>query len=731
MFFALPNLVSSSITECTPWADTTHQRPELADKAAFATWIKEPTTDHVFFSAFRGSQPNIRVSETNHPVACYGFVVDVDSPPDPSLIERILRAHRGSTVYAPQWFCRTVSGNFRLVYVFPEPVLTYTLAISKRFLKRALAETNLKRLRVGAIDKPAAEDPAKYYELGTEWTAIPGATPLGSDMLRGWVNDVLRDHKWTEEGTVIPIESLREEASRRFGDRWPGGWERFDIGARGLRFWDPSARDITSATIHPAGVSFFTDGGGFRSWEALFGTDFVRQWNTQRIGHATADIFRDGSEFWYRPDDESHWVKYGSWDAERSLRLRGLKSTKERGSETSEIDQAMEFVATRQNIQEHRPALYAGFGPYQEGGNWYFGTCEALAMPPADLQDIDPAIHFPNIVHFLENFFEEIPDSGPTDPQQADIFLAWLRRSYRGAYNRNMQVGHALVIAGPSGSGKNFIESVIVSPLMGGKSQSAEHFLIGNDQFNSKLFASPVWTLHDAVAPGDGRARARFTQGLKQIVANAGHKSRGMRVEATTIEWRGRVIITLNDDPDSVAVLPTMENSTMDKILLLLAKVGVNFESGALERRIRAELPAFAAWLLHDEGRQGIALEHDARYGFTAFQHPSLMQAVEAQGEILQMEEIIESWRTMHFQGGNRNVSWEGTSTELYNLLADYSGLRDLLQPYRGHIGNGVCIGKSLSKLVKAQSHFPQDRRWIFRRSLHGRSIYTVHPPTA
>lgn len=63
----------------------------------------------------------------------------------------------------------------------------------------------------------------------------------------------------------------------------------------------------------------------------------------------------------------------------------------------------------------------------------------------------------------------------------------------------------------------------------------------------------------------------------------------------------GRVVMSLNMDPNSLSVIPSLDSSNRDKLiaLRLKRKSSIKFPSNAeVERTIAKELPHFARWLL-------------------------------------------------------------------------------------------------------------------------------------
>jgi hypothetical protein len=199
---------------------------------------------------------------------------------------------------------------------------------------------------------------------------------------------------------------------------------------------------------------------------------------------------------------------------------------------------------------------------------------------------------FPWIARFLETMLGE--DEGRI---QLDVLLSWMASFYRGAIEQKPRLGQALILAGPAGCGKTFFATKLLPSLAGGF-EHAEKYLMGETQFNDRLFHAPVWVVDDANATEDTRTRAKWTQNLKGMVAKGTHDYRAMYQSNVTMEFKGRIVACMNDDPDSIATLPSLEYSASDKMIFLLAKdTKGTVDFADVNETLANELPAFAAFL--------------------------------------------------------------------------------------------------------------------------------------
>jgi len=691
MFHFIPNLSSHTVQALeAPWLSD-KVRPAFASKDEYRIWAQSPNTDHVFFTAVQGRSPSLRVGESNPPARMSGLVLDYDavpsSPPEQMLLSNAVPGLR------PAWVSRTFSGNCRVVFLFESEIPLFSADLAKEFLKKAARELKLRKLLPG-FESEALLDLAKTYELGSEWTPVgdpahPDIIP--TNLLLAWLSDVSKKHKWGNEGQTIPVEVLRAEGAKRFPNRWPGGWDGFEIGSRGPRFWDENATDPTAVIVRETGCQYYSDGGGWMNWESIFGPDFIRRWADDRKGRAIKDCWFDGKFYW-KKDVDGRW----NWSTKDDLRqdlsvYDRLASRSAKVNTPSEVDEAVCDIRHLHRVQKAMPFLFRPDGPYTYNGKRYLNTSTLRPIYPVDIS-VEWGEGFPWLAQFLYTLFE------PED--QLDYFMAWMKHFYLGAYQQDPRRGLALFIAGPVGAGKTVLNKAIIGQLMGGR-QDAEKFLLGKDPYNDALFGAAVWNIDDGVDSGDPRMRAVFTQILKKIVANDNFTYRAMYTGGEDMEWVGRPIITLNDDAESLRMLPETDRNILDKIMLLKTKAP-EVDRWPTDAEIAAELPYFAAFL-----RDWEPPEHTkpapgkGRFGVVTYRHPELMQAASSTDVTSSFEELLDLWRKEWFAPGGPgegDQEWTGTPTGLFSAIGRNDTLKQVLDKNFPHT---TAIGTHLTKIIR------------------------------
>ena len=258
---------------------------------------------------------------------------------------------------------------------------------------------------------------------------------------------------------------------------------------------------------------------------------------------------------------------------------------------------------------------------------------DSTLKPSSEERPMDPKIDFP-FIHKL--WFED----GFDPHEQLDFFLAWLRRWYISALKFQPCRGQVLVICGPPGSGKSFSSQIVLGGIFGGF-QDASDFFVNQENFNGHMFESALWCVDDAMVGTSEEKRLFYASVLKKISADSKFSFKEKFRKGAMAEWNGRVVITCNDDPESLSVIPQMSVSNDDKIMLL--KIGNNsakFDDVNAELAVKEELPKFLKWLI-DDWQIPSHVKGDARYGVKAYKHEELNEEAHNANDLHGVDEII------------------------------------------------------------------------------------------
>lgn len=198
---------------------------------------------------------------------------------------------------------------------------------------------------------------------------------------------------------------------------------------------------------------------------------------------------------------------------------------------------------------------------------------------------------------------------------------------------------------------------------MGGLSDASD-FLQGNSCFNAELLECALWTLDDAIAATDPQSHQKFSEMIKRCAANPFFGYHKKYIDSQRVEWNGRVIVTLNDTPQSLRIIPNVDSSLEDKIVVL------RFNDSArtfptkheLEATILNELPYLLRWLVDTE--TSVDVTGGNRFGIKAYIHEDTRVSALHSGGLSDIMELVELWIKRSAPQERHGSTWKGTATE-------------------------------------------------------------------
>jgi len=703
VLFRIANLSSPKAERAEIIDPPVVSRPPFKDKTAYRKWCADPATDHAFLSPVEGLSPHLRVSASNPPWKLHGLVGEYDA----TVPEDWETRHLSKGPFPPMWATRTFSGHGRVYWAFAVPVEISNPRLAEEFYKVAFTELKARKLGPG-FELAESSKPTQYFEIGTDWVRVGGA-PISEATLAAWVFKAAQRVDWAKEAPGIPIERVRAEAERRWPGRWPGGWDHFDVGVRGIRFWDDSA-DAESVLVTESGCVCWTGERSWMPWREIFGPDWVRRQSEDIIGTAISNL-------WCEPGAGRYWKKKEGGEKVQiptrtdlilHLNVMGLSPKVPKGETLSEIERAIFTLQETRSVHGIHPAFYNPNDVVVISRKRYLNVSTVRPGIAA------PGKHrwgegFPWIAEFFKQSLRE----------QLWHVMAWFAVSYRQALEGNPKPGLVLLLCGPASTGKTFTSTKLARYVFG-DSEDASSFLLGEDQFNSTLMGCPLWTVDDAVAATDRKIHDRYSQLLKQISANASLKFRGMWREGYTAMWGGRAIVTFNDDPESLLMMPGWDRSITDKTML--AKVYPHNLKFPSDEELAAELPHFCAFLRDWEIPPEIAV--GGRFGIAPYHHPELMAAAAEASDTMGPEQLILMWRERYFADHPEKDKWEGHTSALQQAIESYESIADLA---RRQIRSANVMARYLNKLLA------RGVKWLGRKHAHknGQKILVITKPTA
>jgi hypothetical protein len=673
--FSKSNLTAAQVTRLPFEKLGTFVRPNFEDKETYRSWCASPQTEHCFFNLVEGVNPHLRVSRRNMPHRLHGLIADFDGKNIPE--EEVTRAlQKISTDYRPTAWSRSFSGGVHMVWVFEQPVLYYEKKVWENFVAGFDAELGLKFMLPG-FDDVAWKSWSQYYEVGTKWK------DFGLRVSQTAVLEVLQGA--IQAANYVGTDSSEIEwpdINRRIAELFPEVGELTE-GQRTTRFWDDSA-DAESVIATSRGCHCFTGDKPFVTWAEILGRDWLEALDADRTAAAVSTAYRVGRSYFLR-DAPGVWRDLSAGELETAFACKHNLNLRQLQGRPSEAKQAVDVVRETRCLDGVTEALYREEEVVDEGGISLLNISRVKVFEPVG-ESVEWGKSFPWISSYLDQLFGE---------EQLPYVIAWLAHFYTSARNHNLQNGLALAIAGPPSSGKTFFSTCLVSNLMGG-SEEASAFLTSKDRFNDTLFRYPVLTVDDAVAASDPKASEVYTQMLKKITANQSISIRAMHRAPVSITWKGRIVVTMNEDVESLQMLPLTEYSLLDKISFFkVQKPNIDPRSNWY-KKMMPELAYFAQYLadykIPDE------LRGEKRFGVKPFHHPELLKSAAEAGPAAEIEDLLQEWREYYFTNSSlepKDNEWKGGAAAMMKSLKD--GNFD----FRG--GNR-SLGRGMSRLAAQET---------------------------
>lgn len=368
--------------------------------------------------------------------------------------------------------------------------------------------------------------------------------------------------------------------------------------------------------------------------------------------------YHSGKGAYFKQDAEGRWHPWTQQhliDAMRALpnRLIAIKAR-----EKENLSEAKRVI---QRILNHRAidGVMTGLAGYRMGIYDLPGGERVLVKRSPVFIDGTPG-EWPVIRQIIEGMLgakENDPNSIDQTPWFWSLCKCWYRAFITGS-PEGWKQGHAVVFTGPAGCGKNLVQELILTPLIGGRMANPLKFINGDDEFNGDVMVAEHWVLQELPSSQRTEDRVKLAEKIKEIVANRMMRARLMRAEPSTIQPFVRLSISVNDDQDTLRSLPLVTDGYGDKINIFHCKTSVlpilgesdlteiadrdeeaaehgwNDEDDTflreqeIRRVIAAEMPHFIHWLLNEWRIPGELLTpdqtnpHPRRFGFRSFHHP-------------------------------------------------------------------------------------------------------------
>lgn len=301
-------------------------------------------------------------------------------------------------------------------------------------------------------------------------------------------------------------------------------------------------------------------------------------------------------------------------------------------------------------------------------------------------------------------------------PKQLPWVLSWLKLAVEDLRTLNPKAWHhsqLLALAGQPDCGKSFFQT-LVTMLLGGRKSDPYLWMVGKSNFNDDLAESEHLMMEDKQPFRDAKSRNDFAAKIKQLTVSSETPVHGKNKKQFVAPCYRRMTLTLNNDPDSITILPMLSPGVTDKMILVnCSKANMLPDYPENLARFERELPAFIHYLLSDfDIPENI---RSTRFGVTYFLNPDLVEMLQDYEPHLRLLEVIDG--TFFANGQTEPVKMQ--PGEIQMRLKD-GPLGDLA---RQLITYSSALGQLLARLaLQNPSRFRSGKS-------NGQRRWTINPP--
>lgn len=295
--------------------------------------------------------------------------------------------------------------------------------------------------------------------------------------------------------------------------------------------------------------------------------------------------------------------------------------------------------------------------------------------------------------------------------EQQSILFDWLAVGFQTFVSIDFRPGQMLGLAGPPRCGKSLLIDCIVE-LFGGSSASPYDYMIGQTGFNSDLAKVPLLVIDDQPARIDIRSRREFGARMKEMTVLPNFRVHAKGREAFSIPTFRRLILAVNDEPENLSMLPPLDGSILEKLILLRCQMSdVGCDRKKTWSALLAELSGIR-WMIANRPVKPV----DPRFVVAAYADQDLLDALNQlspEHTLLELiDEVLFGADTPRDQEGF--LSFRGTSDQVEKKLLESSLAFKASKLFHYSSACGTFLGR-LAKRYPARfqsSKVRGSRRW-------------------
>ncbi|MFZ9080329.1 MAG: primase-helicase family protein [Alphaproteobacteria bacterium] len=354
-------------------------------------------------------------------------------------------------------------------------------------------------------------------------------------------------------------------------------------------------------------------------------------------------------------NNRGEWIPATEAHVKRELRKIGYRNRVQDGENISQVDEKLSEIHLERDVK------FAGAVAGHKVGLIEDKSGRILVTNGPEI--IEPVKgSWPTIKEYMTSLFGA----------QIDYVFGWLQVRYNAVASGDFVPSWALAIAGQKGNGKSFFQHHIATPILGGREALPYRYMTGGTAFNADLIGAEHLVIEDETSSTDIRSRRNFGEKIKSIVANQTQSLHGKNKNALTVRPLWSLTVTLNEEPENIAILPPLIDGLADKITMLKSDKATNLpaqeDREEFLAKVNAEMPAFVYYLANEY----VIPEDikDARFGVRAYHHPDVLEALGELSAEVKFDSIV---RAVLFKKLDQPYlsEWTGSATELEHKLRE------------------------------------------------------------
>ena len=447
------------------------------------------------------------------------------------------------------------------------------------------------------------------------------------------------------------------------------------------------------------------------SWRDIFGPQFVQDYEEKKLSGLLDEYWFNGRTFFKVLYESAVAIPKEQLILE--LRQAGFSPRQKKGQPLSEVDTAVLTISNQNRIAEIAPVVFSKDRVVSYQGNRILNCANINPVQP----DSDGG---PSQWPFLHKWLGQLFVNSGKRPA-LDYFYSWLQRFYLAVLEREFVQGQALLLVGPTNKGKSLLSNRVISGLVGGYADASD-YLSGQTKFNKDLGRVATWVIDDTTSAASFQDQRKATELIKRAVANPRVEYQAKYADSLSIPWSGRVVMSLNMDINSLAVIPSLDSSNRDKLMALRVKESAtsNFpRNSILEKTIEEELPFFAKFLVDWE--VPVEIEGDARFGVESFIDSTIAEAAYDNSSRSTVAELVEFFVKRCRDLNEDMTHWRGTLTEFQVAVHEFNNGRNV-----GQSNNLELVRRGMATLEEAGKNNPNLRQ-VFSKGKGGGKIWEIN----